>query len=78
MTIGSLFTGIGGFDFGLELAGIGPVVWQVETDRDCNRVLARHWPGAERLGDIRECHSKKRKEAQRELGQVDIICLGFP
>ena len=32
LTIGSLFTGIAGLDRGLELVGLGPVVWQAESD----------------------------------------------
>lgn len=47
MSIGSLFSGIGGLELGLERAGVGRVAWQAESDPYCAAVLARHWPGAE-------------------------------
>jgi DNA (cytosine-5)-methyltransferase 1 len=58
MTHGSLFAGIGGFDLGFERAGI-KTVWQVECDPYCQRVLARHFPEAQRYADIRLCVASK-------------------
>lgn len=36
--IGSLFAGIAGFERGLEMAGLGPVIWQVEIDSFCRGI----------------------------------------
>lgn len=70
LTMGSLFAGIGGFDLGFERAGF-KTIWQVEIEDYCRRVLARHFPDAERFGDIRECGS-------HNLDPVDVITGGFP
>lgn len=54
MTVGSLFSGIGGFDLAMTAAGFD-VVFQVEIDEFCNAVLERHWPNVTRYLDIRFC-----------------------
>jgi DNA (cytosine-5)-methyltransferase 1 len=69
-TFGSLFAGIGGFDLGLERAGM-ECRWQVEIDPYCQRVLAKHWPEVPRYADIRELDTDS-------LERVDLICGGFP
>lgn len=70
MTFGSLFSGIGGMDLGLERAGM-ECRWQVEIDPFCNKVLEKHWPGVKRYGDIRAVDAAK-------LERVDLIAGGFP
>lgn len=70
LTAGSLFSGIGGLDLGLERAG-WTIKWQVEVDEWCRKVLTKHWPDVPRYGDIRELKGD-------ELEPVDLICGGFP
>ena len=70
MTFGSLFAGIGGFDLGLERAGM-ICRWQVENNPFCNKILAKHWPDVKRYGDIKDV-------GKHNLESVDLICGGFP
>lgn len=70
MTFGSLFAGIGGFDLGLERAGM-KCKWQVEIDDYANKILEKHWPEVPRHRDVREVGS-------HNLEPVDLICGGFP
>lgn len=52
MRVLSLFSGVGGFDLGLERAGM-QIIAQVEIDPYCRKQLARHWPDVPRYEDVR-------------------------
>lgn len=74
----SLFTGVGGLDFGFEAAGIETAV-AVERDAICCRTLRlnRSWPVIE--GDIHEVTSKELlKTAKLRPKQAEILIGGPP
>ena len=70
MRVGSLFSGVGGFDLGLERAGMS-VVWQSEIDPYAAAVLRKHWPSVPNLGDIRSIRG-------HAVEPIDVLCGGFP
>jgi len=70
MRVGSLFTGIGGIDLGLERAGM-TVAWQAEIDPYCCQVLAKHWPDVPNLGNVTSINWE-------DVERVDVICGGYP
>jgi DNA (cytosine-5)-methyltransferase 1 len=76
LTIGSVCTGIGGLDLGLEWAGLGPVLWQVEPDPTCRAILARHWPHVDR--SVRHVQAVPAAARSGRLARVDILVGGFP
>ena len=76
LTIGSLFSGIGGLDLGIErgLASAGvaaETIWQVEQSDYCRRILSRHWPHAERYTDVRTVTAET-------VHPIDVLVGGFP
>jgi DNA (cytosine-5)-methyltransferase 1 len=70
VNVGSLFSGIGGLDLGLERAGMN-VVWQSEIDPYACRVLAKHWPHVPNLGDVTTIDWST-------VERPDLICGGYP
>ena len=70
MRFGSLFSGIGGLDLGLERAGM-ECAWQVENDSYAVRVLAKHWPNIPKYGDIQEVDFER-------VEPVELLAGGFP
>ena len=70
LQVGSLFSGVGLCDLGLEWAGMGHAFF-CEVDPFCRSVLRRHWPGIPIYEDIRELRGA-------DLPPVDVLCGGFP
>ena len=69
LTVGSLFSGVGGFDLGFERAGMA-VRWQCEIDPAARGVLRRHWPDVTMYEDVRDVGSGAEP--------VDVVVGGFP
>lgn len=69
--IGSLFSGYGGLEMGVQLAIGGTVAWHVEVDPAPSSILAHHWPDVPNLGDV-------TKVDWGAVERVDVLTGGFP
>lgn len=70
LTVGSLFSGIGGLELGLERAGM-QTRWFCESSPACHRVLAKYWTGMPCYFDIRDMRGT-------DIERVDVLAGGFP
>ncbi len=70
LTLGSLFSGSGGFELGGILAGIRPL-WNSEIEPFPIRVTTKRLPEVRHYGDIRTLSGDK-------LSPVDVITFGSP
>lgn len=70
LRVASFFAGIGGFDLGLERAGM-EVVFQCELDQFCGRVLKKNWPNTPLHTDIQTLNPN-------DIPESDVWCGGFP
>jgi len=71
--VGSLFSGIGGFEIGFEAAfgHHAKTVWQVEKEPFCQQILKQHFPESVIYDDVRTVGS-------HNLEPVDVVMGGFP
>lgn len=74
MKVLSLFSGVGGFDLGLEAAGM-QTVFQCEWDKHCLSVLNRHWADVPKWGDI---STLTGKHILAQAPQIDVVAWGSP
>lgn len=69
-----LFSGIGGFSLGAEATKGFETVAFCEIDPFCRQVLKKHWPNVPIFEDI----TKLGEGELNGLGNIDVICGGFP
>ena len=72
----SLFAGVGGFDLAMERNGV-EVVANVEIDKQCQKVLAKHFPNAKQFSDITDVKGSDLIAAGFKPSR-GIITGGFP
>jgi len=72
----SLFSGIGGFDLGLDQAGMECIL-QVEQDKFALEVLNRHWPNVPKITDVKEVTADAIKALGANRDGL-LIAGGFP
>ena len=74
MKVLSLFSGVGGFDLGLENAGM-ETVFQCEWDKHCRTVLDRHWPTVPKWDDV---STLTGEHILAHAPVVDVVAWGSP
>ena len=74
MKVLSLFSGVGGFDLGLEAAG-WQTVFQCEIDPHCQQTLAYHWPDVPRWDDVTTLTGRHILD---HCDGVDVVAWGSP
>jgi len=72
LTYGSGFSGIGGFDLGLERVGGFKRVWSCDNNKYANKIYTKHF-GKENhhSGDIKRVNTE-------DIPHIDLFCAGFP
>ena len=74
MKVLSLFSGVGGFDMGLERAGM-ETVFQCEWDKHANTILNKHWPHVPKWEDV---STLTGKHILTQAPVIDVVAWGSP
>ena len=73
MKVGSLFSGIGGIEYGLERSGLATShEWMIEMNEYCCSVLEKNFPNSLIIND------KVENINPLDLPKIDILTAGFP
>lgn len=71
LRIGSLCSGYGGLDLGVQAVLGGDVAWHVEYDKDPSRILHHRWPTIPNHGDVKITDWTR-------VEPVDVLTAGYP
>ena len=72
LKVGSLCTGYGGLEMGLEQAfGSIDLRFVSDIDKNVNKVLAHHHPNIPNLGDLKSIDWGAQDS-------IDVLCAGYP
>ena len=74
MKVLSLFSGVGGFDYGLENGGM-ETVFQCEWDKHANSILHKHWPNVPKWDDV---STLTGKHILAHAPVIDVVAWGSP
>ena len=74
MKVLSLFSGVGGFDMGLENSGM-ETVFQCEWDKHCRTILDRHWPTVPKWDDV---STLTGEHILTHAPVIDVVAWGSP
>ena len=69
-----LCSGIGGFAYGFQLAGLSKPVMFCDTEPWCRKILRKHWPDVPIADDVKELAS----DPERLIPDCDILTAGYP
>ena len=72
----SLFSGVGMMDYGLEQTGGFETTVFCEIDKDCQKVLRKHWSEVRIFNNVSTLHYINYPKGQYD--KPDVICGGFP
>lgn len=76
LKVGSCFTGIGGFELGLQYSFKKHFIdynheWFCEINKFSQKILKKHWPNVPIYDDVTKIN-------KHELSDIDILLSGFP
>jgi len=74
MKVLSLFSGVGGFDYGLENGGM-KTVFQCEWDKNANTILNKHWPHVPKWEDVSKLTGG---HILSKAPVIDVVAWGSP
>ncbi len=79
LRVGSIFSGIGGLELGLERGGDFTTIFQCELNPFCRRILRQHWPSTHIFKDVRTLEEDIQYTQSKGFDlSIDLLCGGDP